>query len=135
MRYAILIASCLLVFAGCGDQIGDDCTFDADCSPNLDRTCDQRQPGGYCLVVGSAPSTCPSEASCVEFTTPCADGTDVIDCELISSNRKRTYCLQHCNDDGDCRSDYACTDPIELYGEIIDPEGDQDRVCSPLVSS
>ena len=131
MRYALLISTFLVLLTGCAAEIGDDCTFDADCSPDLDRTCDAEQPSGYCLVGGCAPNSCPKESSCVEFTSPCPDGTDTDACELIEPNRKRTYCLQHCKDDGDCRSEYACTEPAELDAEIIEPDTTQTRICSP----
>ena len=131
MRNAILISTFLFLLAGCAAEIGDDCIFDADCSPNLDRTCDHEQPGGYCLVVGCAPNTCPEEASCVEFTTPCPEGTDELACELIEPNRKRTYCLQNCAVDKDCRDAYSCLEPEELYAEIIEPGTTETRICSP----
>ena len=100
-----------LVGGGCAAEIGDSCSYDVDCSPNMDRNCDRNQPSGYCLILSCDPDTCPSEAVCIEFTTPCPDGTDEETCEQIEENRERTYCLRHCTGGEDCRSGYECLLP------------------------
>jgi hypothetical protein len=115
-QIAVLLA---LAGGGCAAEIGDDCGYDVDCSPNMNRNCDRNQPGGYCLILGCDPDTCPSEAVCVEFTTPCPDGTDVGTCAQLEENRERTYCLRHCGKNGDCRSGYACVVP---QGNVLDGE-------------
>jgi hypothetical protein len=107
-QFAILV---LLAAGGCASEIGDSCGYDVDCSPNMDRNCDRNQPGGYCLILGCEPDTCPGEAVCVEFTTPCPDGTASGTCEQIEENRARTYCLRHCKSDKGCRSKYECLLP------------------------
>jgi hypothetical protein len=107
-QIAVLLA---LAGAGCSAEIGDSCSYDVDCSPNMDRNCDRNQPSGYCLILSCDPDTCPSEAVCIEFTTPCPDGTEGETCEQIEENRERTYCLRHCTDGGDCRSGYECLLP------------------------
>jgi hypothetical protein len=122
-----------LLACACAAEIGDDCSYDIDCSPNLERNCDRSQPGGYCLIIGCAPDECPAEAVCVEFTTPCPDGIDDEACRLIEPNRGRTYCLKHCNSEGDCRSRYTCVDPDELYAAITDLDPNGPMICVPDV--
>lgn len=99
----------------------------------MNRTCDRGQPGGYCLIIGCEPDGCPGEAVCVEFTTPCPEGTDEEACEMIEPNRGRTYCLRHCKSDKGCRSKYTCADPADLYGLIVDLDPNGDAVCVPDV--
>ncbi len=60
----------LLVFAGCGHQIGDACSTNVDCSPLGDRFCDTAPPGGYCTIENCDTTTCPSEAVCIRFFIP-----------------------------------------------------------------
>lgn len=129
----ILTALC----AACAAEIGDDCQMDADCSPNADRNCDNTQPGGYCLIIGCGPDECPSEASCVEFTTPCPTGDGYDEgaswdkCTLIESNRGRSYCLRHCSSDGGCRGGYECVDAELLSASIVDFKGNHTKICVP----
>ena len=101
----------ILAAGGCAAEIGDSCGYDVDCSPNMNRNCDRNQPGGYCLILSCDPDTCPSEAVCAEFTTPCPNGTDAEICSQIEENRERTYCLRHCTGDSGCRSGYQCLLP------------------------
>jgi hypothetical protein len=110
-RRFIQFAFLMIALGGCSSEIGDSCSYDVDCSENMDRNCDHNQPGGYCLVLGCDPDDCPSEAVCVEFTTPCPEGTESATCEQIEENRERTYCLRHCKSDKDCRSHYQCVLP------------------------
>lgn len=119
--------------AGCAAEIGDDCGYDIDCSPSMDRTCDRGQPGGYCLIIGCDPDECPGEAVCVEFTTPCPEGTEDEVCQQIEPNRGRTYCLRHCKSEGGCRKRYTCADPEDLFATIIDLDPNGSKVCVPDV--
>jgi hypothetical protein len=111
VRYAQALAILTLLLGGCAAEIGDSCDYDIDCSENGDRNCDNNQPGGYCLILSCDPDDCPSEAVCVEFTTPCPDGTPSATCEQIEENRERSYCLRHCKSDKGCRSHYQCVLP------------------------
>jgi hypothetical protein len=145
-QFAILV---LLAAGGCTSEIGDSCGYDVDCSPNMDRNCDRNQPGGYCLILGCEPDICPGEAVCVEFTTPCPDGTASETCEQIEENRARTYCLRHCKNDKGCRSKYECllpegntvegsaySLPLLEYATIIDLDynpGKKWGVCVPEI--
>ncbi len=131
MRDIFAITICSLLLVACAEEIGDKCQYDVNCSPNMDRNCDRSQPGGYCLEIGCGPDECPSEAVCVEFTTPCPDGMDEEDCRLIEPNRGRSYCLRHCNSNGGCRKKYMCIEPIELEAAIIDFDTNKEKVCVP----
>lgn len=103
---------CFLLVA-CGPEIGDKCDDSLDCATDGSRFCDSTQPDGYCLIPGCRADECPEEAVCVRF------GED---------ERSRTFCLAHCENGGDCRRGYQCTDPGilgDLPVEIIDdaPQG------------
>jgi hypothetical protein len=117
MRRTHVLTLFALLAGACSAEIGDSCDYDIDCSENMDRNCDGNQPSGYCLILSCDPDDCPSEASCVEFTTPCPDGTAEEMCEQIEENRTRTYCLRHCKKGGDCRSGYQCAMPD---GNVLD---------------
>ena len=135
MKRLTLIIGLLPLLCACGAEIGDDCTYDADCSANMDRNCDSLQPGGYCLIIGCGPDECPDEASCVTFTTPCPTGEGYDDngekCTLIEPNRGRPYCMRHCGSEKDCRDGYRCIEPEILSGAIIDFSGNQTKICVP----
>lgn len=137
MKQRILIFTLLCLVCACAAEIGDDCNYDDDCTVEVDdnRYCDSSQPGGYCLIIGCTPDECPSEASCVEFTTPCPTGEgygeDSVKCQLLESNRGRTYCLKHCKKNSDCRSGYKCEKASNLSAEIIDLEHPREKVCVP----
>jgi hypothetical protein len=136
MRYiasAFPVLAVLTVLAACEAEIGDSCSYDIDCSSMMDRNCDRTQPGGYCLIIGCDPDSCPSEAVCVEFTTPCAAGTPPETCAIIEPNRGRAYCLRHCDADGDCRGAYGCVDPAELEAAVIDLDPRGEKICVPDV--
>jgi hypothetical protein len=124
--------------AACAAEIGDECDYDYDCSPNMERTCDLSQPAGYCLIIGCDPDSCPGEAVCVEFVTPCPEGAgdagiDQEKCDQIEPNRTRDYCLKHCGSNGDCRSDYVCVDVAKLRASVIDLKNSKSKVCVPEV--
>ena len=131
MRYLVTIALLFSLALGCEDEIGDGCTIDADCSPNMDRNCDRSQPGGYCLIIGCGADECPNEAVCVEFTTPCPLDMEEENCQLIEPNRGRTYCLKHCKKNSDCRKKYDCITPEEISATILDFETNRSKICVP----
>lgn len=128
MRHLLPVLPFLFVALACSHKIGESCAYDIDCSPNMDRTCDSIQPGGYCLIISCEPDSCPGEAVCVEFTTPCPDGPEEGEdgyedyettCSQIEPNRGRSYCLRKCRSDKGCRSRYRCLLP-ELDEEDLD---------------
>ena len=134
MKRLTFILLLLPAFCACSADIGDDCTYDADCSADGDRYCDSSQPDGYCLIIGCGPDECPSEASCVNFVTPCPTGEGYEDgtkCSLIESNRGRTYCMKHCKSNSDCRDQYQCAEVVDLSASIIDFSGSYTKICVP----
>jgi hypothetical protein len=137
MKKLALILSIACLASACASEIGDGCDYDVDCSPNMDRNCDLGQPGGYCLIIGCGPGECPSEASCVEFTTPCPSDYASSDagaaaCDLIEPNRGRTYCMRHCNSNGDCgRKKYQCVEVGNLGATVIDFDSKKHKICVP----
>jgi hypothetical protein len=131
MRYIIIIVALISFSAGCTSEIGDECSADVDCSPNMDRNCDTSQPDGYCLIIVCGPDECPGESLCVEFTTPCPLDMEEEDCQLIEPNRGRTFCLRHCKSDGDCRGKYTCIEPEDLSALIIDFNTNKSKICVP----
>ena len=62
-----LVCVAVALSAGCGDEIGDSCGTNVDCSPYGDRICDVSQTGGYCTIQGCTRESCPGEAVCVRF--------------------------------------------------------------------
>lgn len=133
-----------LTSIACQDKIGDSCSYDVDCSPDYDRTCDNGQPNGYCLIITCEPNQCPSEAACVEFITPSPDFDTAEDTEenstqtlyeQLAPNRSRTYCLKRCKKDSSCRSGYHCAIgdelEVEMNGTIIDYKNNDHGICVP----
>lgn len=79
MAHRLVVLSLLVVSLGalaglgaCGKEIGDACSFSTDCDPNGGRGCIDPSPAGgdgYCTIAGCDYSTCPDEATCVQFFT------------------------------------------------------------------
>lgn len=90
MRLSLL--PCLFTGAlfalGCGAEIGDACSNDAECGQG--RTCDQSSRGGYCTVTPCEAGSCPEGGVCIEFVN------------------EQTYCMAACDSGDDCRPGYAC---------------------------
>jgi hypothetical protein len=124
-RIALLVV--VLAAAACGPKIGDECTDSLECAVDGTRFCDQTQPDGYCLIPGCRADECPEEAVCVRF------GLD---------EQARTFCLQHCEGNGDCRTGYVCAapeplpvpasegEPLPVATEIIDDAPQGRRFCT-----
>ncbi|HTN85832.1 MAG TPA: hypothetical protein VL242_19165 [Sorangium sp.] len=140
----VLGASSLL--AGCGPQIGDECTTSLDCvQQEQELFCDTTQPGGYCTVFNCEPDSCSGSSVCVAFN-PVMDQA----CGPLANARwprfERTFCMATCDDDEDCRSGYACVAlrgiqgaaeiaPDERNAVIVDFEPEGSRACLPEPSS
>lgn len=100
-----------LALASCQSKIGDPCVTNLDCSPQGNRTCDTTQvPEGYCTMVDCDPTSCPEkESSCVAFNnTPSTVGA----CNTPDrvSPYRRTFCMQTCKKNSDCREGHECID-------------------------
>lgn len=150
-RFAVMLLAAGAVLAGCGKEIGDDCVFASDCSPDGDRICDLSSAGGYCTVQGCDLSTCPDEAVCVQFFTgsfsnrvcdPAALSADcrvspqpadtcctldelcALDGRCVPRSSETRYCMRTCGGNGDCREGYECRDidlMIEHGGQPLMP--------------
>jgi hypothetical protein len=118
------LACALVLSAGCGKKIGDECRIAFDCQEEDElRTCDISQPGGYCTVDGCDERSCPSEAVCIRFfprrflEKPCGapaapvcapDELCLPDGVCAPRSTERRYCALACEDSGDCRDGYEC---------------------------
>ncbi len=85
---SVALFACSLGLLACTPEIGDDCNGNADCGSG--RVCDRSMPGGYCTSSPCDVNGCPEEAVCIEFF----DGS--------------SWCMRHCDDNGDCRGGYRC---------------------------
>ena len=79
-----------LLVAGCGAEIGDECTSNTQCGTG--RICDRTSEGGYCTIAECEGNSCPANSVCVEF------------------ENEESYCMALCDTSGDCRSGYVCDD-------------------------
>ena len=107
-----LVLAALLVCAGCAREIGDECSLNSDCGTA--RICDTSQPGGYCTISPCRSGDCPSEATCVDFST------------------EVSYCLRWCDDLNPCRTGYHCVQCPGLKG-FCDQSGPTGGTCPPTV--
>lgn len=85
---ALFLLACLAFGAGCAPAVGDACETSTDCPGGV--SCDTTAPDGYCLIPGCERGDCPNTSICVEF------------------DRDISYCLESCEQDSDCRDEYAC---------------------------
>ncbi len=144
----VLLLTALLLASACGEEIGDECSLSADCSPQGDRFCDISSPGGYCTVIGCDFDSCPEEAVCVRFfsvsdsdrtcdpysedQSGCEDNCTADElCTLSETCVPRTaeirYCMKKCESNGDCRDGYECRDEPRMRdhgGEPVQPAGE-----------
>lgn len=88
-RHLLRLVLCLPL-AACTAEVGDECSSDAECGQG--RICDRASRGGYCTVTPCTPGSCPENSVCVEF------------------ENEETYCMGICENEGDCRGGYECTD-------------------------
>ena len=135
MGYRLVPLLLLAIVAGaCGKEIGDSCVISTDCDPNGGRICDALSKDGYCTIQGCDYSTCPDEATCVQFFTgsfsnkacnhaeqpdQCNPQTEsccsldelcAVDDHCVPASSEVRFCMRKCNSDGDCRDGYECRD-------------------------
>jgi len=132
----VLLLAALLALAAlggaCKPKIGDDCKISTDCSAAGDRLCDITAPGGYCTMFNCEPGTCPDDESlCVEFgaTRDMAE-----QCQGLASPSPyaRSFCMQTCDKNSDCRSGYTCADLSRLpndWDAVLIDKGRGNKAC------
>lgn len=125
IRFRLLLVLGALSAFGCKPKIGEDCAISTDCSLSGDRLCDITQPGGYCTVFNCEPGQCPDEAACTAFS----EGT--CSTSSVSTRLRRTFCMQTCDDDGDCRGGYRCLDTTKDPARtVVDINPPNRRICA-----
>lgn len=137
----------LAALPGCGSEIGDSCSFDTDCDPDLTRKCDTQSEGGYCTVVGCTHDSCPDGSVCVRFyvasfeNRPCDFATEDLTTDActvdevcafkgqcVPATAEIRYCMATCASNGDCRDAYECRDDELMRqhgGEPVPPPGER----------
>lgn len=122
---------CLLAI-GCAPEIGAHCTNSNDCSQNGDRLCDTTQRGGYCTIFNCDPTSCPSDESiCIQFGSVLSTVGNCPDPQRPSP-QARTFCMATCEDNGDCRGGYRCTDlgePNAWGATVVERNPNTTKVC------
>ena len=145
----LTLAICVLAGAcgrKIGDKCRDpiDCN-----NEDITRTCDQSQPGGYCTIEGCDEKSCPDDSVCIRFfpnmefldklclvkdqttcdpqelcvaypppaNTPVTD--PMPDGRCVPRSTEKRNCLARCDDDGDCREEYACRSSGEGATEAL----------------
>jgi len=153
----LFLVCCVVVAAGCGQQIGDSCIVASDCAIDGSRVCDNSQKDGYCTIAGCDYDTCPGESECVRFfaggftNKPCGSNTDCSLDELCSLNdvcvprsAETRFCMKKCGSTSDCRDGYECRDydlmvshggePVLAPGDTLDAADAQNFCASAPVT-
>ena len=121
-------AALALSVASCTPNIGDKCILSTDCSVAGTLVCDTSQLDGYCTQLNCARLSCPSNTTCVMFyaSVPgCA-----YDDYRSPSRTGRTFCMENCSQDSDCRAGYLCRDPSSApWNAAILDDNQSQGVC------
>jgi hypothetical protein len=97
MRLAVFFVLAIACGNGEGAVIGDPCGTGNGCGVNPRGACILSWPGGYCTEIDCALGSCPRGSRCVTAVSfPNVPFDD--------------FCLESCNDNGDCRDQYRCVD-------------------------
>ena len=133
---AAALALCSAALAGCSPKIGDHCVLNTDCGSSGTLVCDTSLPNGYCTQFNCTANACQNSAACVAFQ-PAVPGCPYDDYHS-PARTTRTFCMEHCNADSDCRQGdgYICADPRQppWNAAIVDDNQGQ-QVCIPGYSS
>jgi hypothetical protein len=138
-RLAPPVLLALLAAAGCGKEIGDECSTSADCDPNGTRACDLSQPGGYCTVLGCDESSCPGGSVCIRYfpvqflskvcNPACEDLPSCYTGACPSSDPQCVMCPAACPQaTHDCAPDEVCLD-VELCARRSLERRDCEKSC------
>ena len=137
------LVCCVVLAAGCGQQIGDSCIVSSDCAIDGSRVCDNSQTSGYCTIQGCDYDTCPQEAVCVRFFSggfankPCGTQADCsldelcsLESQCVPRAAETRFCMKKCDKTSDCRGSYECRDfnlmkihggePVLAPGDVVD---------------
>lgn len=137
------LVCCVVLAAGCGQQIGDSCIVSSDCAYDGSRVCDNSEQDGYCTIQGCDYDTCPEEAVCVRFFSggfankPCGVQADCsldelcsLESQCVPRLAETRYCMKKCGQTSDCRGGYECRDftlmkihggePVLAPGDVVD---------------
>jgi hypothetical protein len=144
MRFAFMpaVVFATALAAGCGKEIGDDCTLNIDCDPDGLRTCDLASPNGYCTIPGCTFDSCPEESVCISFyiasfeNRPCdpyapgdvcgIDEVCTLQGQCVPSGAEVRYCMKTCESNDDCRDQYECRGEELMRthgGQPVPPDG------------
>jgi len=126
----LIFVCCVVLAAGCGQQIGDSCIVSSDCAIDGSRVCDNSSKDGYCTIAGCDYDTCPGESECVRFFSggfanrPCGTAADCsldelcsIQSQCVPRSAETRFCMKKCSQPSDCRDGYECRvymDPIPM---------------------
>jgi hypothetical protein len=128
--YAALVGLASAALAGCSPKIGSKCVLNTDCGASGALVCDTSQPYGYCTEFNCTPNSCQDHAVCVELQ-PSVPGCPYDDYNS-PSRTGRTFCLEHCNQDSDCRTSdgYVCANPSQPpWNAAITDDNQSQKVC------
>ncbi len=128
--YAALVGLASAVLAGCSPKIGSKCVLNTDCGTSGALVCDTSQPYGYCTQFNCTPNSCQDHAVCIEFL-PSVPGCPYDD-YTSPSRTGRTFCLEHCNQNSDCRTSegYVCANPSQPpWNAAITDDDQAQKVC------
>jgi hypothetical protein len=108
-----------------GTSVGNYCATDAECGDG--HICHNVNagsawvPDGYCMIAGAYGGM----ASCVGDDGTCPAGTL---CSPMPWSRIPGVCMRACQDNGDCRTGYACDVVYLFWGEAQSPKS-SGKVC------
>jgi hypothetical protein len=133
--WLVLVLVAATAVAGCGRNIGDDCTTSTDCSATGDRTCDMSQPGGYCTVEGCDQTSCPDNSTCVRFfpeqflSTPCDPACEDTNPAVATPGSPQVNCPQIAPLCAGAKTNDCSADQLCLPSGLCVPRADEQRLC------
>jgi hypothetical protein len=129
VRLATILGVAGVAILACTPSIGDKCSQSTDCSVNGDRLCDTSQPGGYCTVFNCRGDGCPDKAVCTLFNAS-VPGCAYNDYAGGGGSRDaRSFCMERCFSQSDCRPGYVCADPRQGPWSAIILDDDQTQLA------
>ncbi len=87
----------------CAPLVGDACEDSTDCGRSM--FCERSLPDGYCTIKDCEDRACPDDGVCIRF------------------DESTSWCMQPCENDGDCRDDYVCVTDFGVHPFCNDARG------------